>query len=213
MTFLFGLLFVLTCTMISSCDPKLELSKEIKNIVPDETLKQITDLGMPINKGSKPANLENIYKVSPFILKASNIPDDKIGSTFADYKFHLYSQNNDKLSISMDYYSGGEEGSGLGGFISGDGNDFSVFVKVHSSYQGGQADFIHIISGTITDQGIKNLYFANFMLDNYGNQGKVWIENNQGRVIYDSDGLSPIVESLQAKTNNEVFKNPAGTTK
>lgn len=191
------------CTSISfiffSCDEKLELSKEIKNIVPDSTLTKIIELGMPIFKGSKPTNLVNYYLASPFILKESNIPADYTGKSFSDYSFHLYDQDNENLSIKLDYYNGGEEGSGLGGFISGNGDDFSVFIKVHSTYKGGQADLIHIISGTMTDGGIKDLYFANFMLNNYGNAGGVWIENEQGRIIYDSDGMSPIVQSIQTR--------------
>ena len=183
-----------------SCDEKLELSKEIKNIVPDSTLTKITDLGMPVNKGKKPTNLESIYKVYPLTLKASNIPNDySTGYVFADYKFRLYDQDNENLTIKLDYVSGSETGTGLGGFISGDGNDFSVFVNVHSVSQGQQADVLHIISGTITEDGIKDFYFSNFMLNDYGDPSDVWMENEQGRVFYDSDGISPIVENLQAK--------------
>ena len=199
------IVFASFACILSSCDETLVLSKEIKNIVPDSTLTKITDLGMPINKGKKPTSLENYYKASPFILKESNIAADVIGRSFSDYNFHLYDQDNDNLSIKLDYSNGGEEGTGLGGFISGNGNDFSVFIKVHSTYQGYEADIIHIISGTMSPEGIKDMYFANFMLDNKGNAGKVWIENEQGRVIYDSDGLSPIVTSLQAKVLDKVI--------
>jgi hypothetical protein len=189
-----------------SCEEEKTLSKDIQNIVPESTLNKITDLGMPINKGDKPTNLTNIYKASPFILKASNISTDNVGKSFSDYNFRLYDQDDANLSIKLDYINGPESGTGLGGFISGSGNDFSVFVKVHSQYSGKEADLIHIISGTIVTGGIKDLYFANFMLDNYGNPGKIWIENEQGRIIYDSDGMSPVVQSLQSKEfNNKIF--------
>jgi hypothetical protein len=197
-TFIF---FVGFSCLFTSCeeDSTATLSEDIKNIVPESTLTKITDLGMPVNKGTNPTNLVNFYKVSPLTLKATNIPSDyTVGYVFADYKFRLYDQDNTKLSIKFDYISGSETGTGLGGFISGEGNDFSVFVKVHSTSSGSPAEVIHIISGTITSDGIKNFYFSNFMLDDYGDPKNVWMANDQGRVFYDSDGLSPKVSSLQA---------------
>ena len=204
--------FAVFAGLLSSCEEKLTLSKDIKNIVPESTLTKITDLGMPIHKGDKPTNLANIYKASPFILKSSNIPSDNVGKSFADYNFRLYDQDNTNLSIKLDYLNGPESGSGLGGFISGNGSDFSVFVKVHSTSSGQQADLIHIISGTIVSGGIKDLYFANFMLDNNGNTGKVWIENEEGRVIYDSDGMSPVIQSLQSKVFKDVLSSSSGSS-
>ena len=180
-------------------DTKLDLSKDIQNIVPDSTLNKIIALGMPINKGTKPTDLTNIYKASPYILKATNIPNDyAIGFPFADYKVRLYDQDNDKLTIKLDYVNGPESGSGIGGYVSGNGSDFSVFVKVHAVNSGSQAEVLQIISGTITSEGIKNFYFTNFMLDDYGDPKNLWINNEQGRVIYDSDGISPVITSLKS---------------
>lgn len=200
-----SLVFLSCLFVFFSCQKEqLELSKEIQNIVPDETLNVITSLGMPINKGTKPTNLENYYKVSPLTLKATNIPSDfAIGYVFSDYKFRLYDQDNSSLSIKFDYVAGSETGTGLGGFISGSGSDFSVFVKVHTIRSGSTAEVLHIISGTITAEGIKDFYFSNFMLEDYGDPQNFFIEKEQGRVFYDSDGVSPIVTNLQAKSSND----------
>ncbi len=175
------------------------LSEQIHNIVPDSIINKMKTLGMPIFGGTKPPDLQHIYLASPFILKSSNISSDYVGKSFADYYGKLYDQDNDQLSIKLDYYNGGERGSGLGGFISGEDNSFSVFVKVHSTYQGGQADVIMVISGKTDEGGIKNFYYANFMLDDYDDPNDVWIGVGQGRVIYDSDGYSPISETMPAK--------------
>jgi len=179
------------------------LSKDIQNIVPDTTLQKIINLGMVVNKGTTPTNLVNIYKVSPYILKSSNISSDYAGKTFSDYKFKLYDQDNAKLTIKLDYVNGPETGTGLGGFIAGSGNDFSVFVKVHTLVSNSPADILFVLSGTITSGGINNFIMSNYMLDNYGNTSGYYINNGQGRVIYDSDKFSPIVTSLQAITNND----------
>lgn len=194
--------------LLTSCEKKeeLDLSKDIKNIVPDTTLNKIINLGMFVNKGTKPPKITNIYKAAPFILKATNVPNDwNLGTAFADYKFKLYDQDNDKLSIKLDYIGGPETGTGIGGFISGDGDNFSVFVKVHAVNSGSPCEMLHIISGTITAEGIKDFYFANFMIEDYGDPKNVWMAEENGRVFYDSDGVSPIIQSLQGKAA-DIFK-------
>lgn len=186
----------------ASCkkDETPTLSKDIQNIVPDSTLNKIIALGMPINKGTKPASLTNIYLATPFLLKASTVPSDyALGTKFADYRVKLYDQDNDKLTIKLDYKSGAESGKGIGGFISGNGNDFSLFVKVHTVNSGDSAEVLQIISGTITPEGIKGFHFANFMLDDYGDPHGRWIGNEQGRVIYDSDSISAVIPNLKFK--------------
>ncbi len=70
------------------------------------------------------------------------------------------------------------------------------------------AKLLQIISGTLTSEGIKDFYFLNYMIDNYGNEGGYWIENGEGRVIYDSDGISPVTDnfkSTQIKENAGTF--------
>jgi hypothetical protein len=184
-----------------------DLSSDIKNIVPDSTIQSLIDLGMIINDGTTPPNLENIYKVSPYVLKSSNIPSDYEGQTFTDYKFKLYDQDDVNQTIKLDYVNNPETGTGLGGFISGSGNNFSVFVKVHTLVFDSPADILFVLSGTITDGGIDNFIMSNYMLDNYGNLSGYYIENGQGRIIYDSDLFSPTVDDLLAKTMNNTLNN------
>jgi hypothetical protein len=172
------------------------LSTQVHNMVPDSIINEMKTLGLPLYGGTTPPNLQNIYLATPFILKSSNRAGDYAGKSFADYYVKFYGQDNTALSIMVDYYNGGEKGTGLGGFISGVGNTFTVFAKVHSTYLGDQADFVHVISGTLISGAIKDLYFANFMLDNYGNPHGYWIDEGEGRVIYDSDGNSPVSSTM-----------------
>ena len=57
---------------------------------------------------------------------------------------------------------------------------------------------LHVISGTLASDGIKKLYFANFMLDNNGNPNGYWIQDGEGRVIIDSDAFSEEVGDIEA---------------
>ena len=160
------------------------------------------------NSGFNPPDFENIFFASPFALVNSNISYDYVGKTFSDYSVQFYDQDNENLTVKVSYVNGPEEGNGLGAFISGSGNKFSVFVQVNSTYNGTNAVMLHIISGTLTSTGIQNLYFANFMLNNYGNPYGYWIEEGEGRVIKDTDGMSPIISSLKSAKNIEGTLKP-----
>ncbi len=197
--------FLFSCEKEEKKDDKVNedgLTEEITDLVPQSVLDEIENLGMNINGGDNPPSIENSYLASPFILKASNRSSDNVGMSFADYYVKFYSQDNDDLSIRLSYENGGESGTGLGGFIVGDDNKFTVFAEVNSQYAGETVQMLHVISGKIASDGIDDLYFANFMLDNNGNPNGYWIEDGEGRVIYDSDGFSEEVSSFKSLQNN-----------
>lgn len=171
---------------------ELGLTKEIHDLVPDAILDTIINLGMPINGGEFPPAVEGTFLASPFILISSNVNGDNPNKLFADYKVSFYQQDDDKLNVMVDYENSIESGKGIGSYIVGRDDKFSVFVRVFSKEAnfGSTAKLVHIISGEMQETGIKNLYFSNFMIDNEGNPNGVWINNGEGRVIYDQDGFS-----------------------
>jgi len=175
------------------------LTESINNLVPEYIIEEMKSLGMPIYTGdSPPKNLENIYLATPFVLKGSNISTDVIGFKFADNYLKLYNQNNNSLTINVDYKNGNESGKGIGSFIVGKFSSFSIFSEIKVVKNGKIAKTVYIYSGTIADDGIENLHIAGFMVDNNGNSPP-FIKNGNGRVFYDSSGFSEIVNSF--KTN------------
>ncbi|MEJ7644799.1 MAG: hypothetical protein WKF87_09395 [Chryseolinea sp.] len=191
----------LICATLSACNDDNDsnapqdkgLSKEISALVPAEILQKLKNLGMPIHEGLNPPDIQIKFHCSPLVLKATNVKDDIYdpGHVFADYFGTFYDQDNDKLTIKMDYTNGPETGTGLGSFISGTGSDFSVFAEIEGEAHGDKARLIQVLSGTITNTGIKNLHLANFMLEG-GDESEYWIDNGEGRVTYDSDGHSEL---------------------
>lgn len=177
------------------------LTDEIVNLVPDSIINGMKDLGMPIFGGATPPDIENSFLASPFVLKASNRQGDNPGYTYSDMYLKFYNQDNKKLTTNVSYVNGPESGEGLGSYIVGDKNSFSVFVDVKANANdGSEAKIVIVVSGTVTDAGIEDLYYANFMINNYGNATGYWIENGEGRVIYDSDGISPTTDFSNLKS-------------
>lgn len=166
------------------------LTKDINELVPADVLAQMEELGMPINRGGSPPDISGVFRAASFILKESNIESDFIGFKYPDFRVQFSNYNRFALRINVDYINGFEQGSGLGGFIVGEGNDFSVFAEIISERESQKASFAYVISGTMSDNGIEDMHVANFILDDNGDPDEIWIEVGEGRVLYDSDGLS-----------------------
>ncbi|MEQ8359239.1 MAG: hypothetical protein RH860_07100 [Cytophagales bacterium] len=172
------------------------LTKDINDLVPADVLAEMENLGMPINRGGTPPPLNGIFLGSKFILKNSNIPEDFIGYRYPDFKVQFTAFNQYNLSVQLDYVNKFESGSGLGAFIVGKGDAFSVFAEVESEKEFENATFAYVISGSIVNDTIRDMHVANFMLDNNDNPNLIWIENGEGRILYDKDGDSERIESL-----------------
>ena len=163
------------------------LPNSVTSIVSPERLKDLEDLGITINKGTTPPNIEGSYRVSPF--KKINANFDDPYNEVLDYTYTFSEQDNTALTVMVGEYNNedGTVGTGSGELqgaaISGHGNLFSIFAKIHTDYpNGAKSDMISVISGELTDEGIKNFQYALIMDDNYGNANDYLIGNGQGRL-------------------------------
>jgi len=203
--------YILTLSVIgllvflAGCTKKIDengLTRAINKIVPDSVLMAMIDQGMPINGGNEPPEIEGTYIATPFELVSSSVPDDPEEHLFPDFIVTFKNFNKRKLTLELDYENGPETGTGLASLIVGEGNKFSMFCEIKSTqFLVFKAEAIMVLSGTLTETGIENFYLANFMVDNHGNTVPlgiidedlgVWIPNNTGRVIYDSDGFTEL---------------------
>ena len=180
--------------------PKVNLGggqggKAILEKISPEMMAKIQAQGMPIYGGNNPPNVEGTYLFTEFILKSSTNPQggaaDQVGHKFADFKLTLSDQTT--YNIKMSYVNGPEHGEGIGSFIVGEGENFTVVAELDIKLNGAPAKVVIIISGTLTANGINNAHYANFMLDNYGNTG--FMNNEEGRIIIDKDGLAGKVQN------------------
>jgi hypothetical protein len=117
------------------------------------------------------------------------------GRQFADMYVHFYGFNKDSLTLKVDYTNGPEVGKGLGSYIVGERNKFSVFSKVTTTVNGNDADIIFVFTGKLQSDGIKDFECAVFMVDDHGDPDGYYIENGQGRLIVDEDGLAEVYEN------------------
>jgi len=175
------------------------LSEEINSLIPDNILEAIWDIGIEINGGKNPPNIEGTYFVDTLQLVKTTTGTDIVRQW---NKYVTFSgQDNTTLTINADYtmnteMSAGDMSSkGPGSYIVGEGNKFTVVVDGTREQGGYTAKTIEIFSGEISDAGIKNYHWAVMMVDNSGNPLGVWIQNSTGYTKKDGDGFSERVEN------------------
>jgi hypothetical protein len=181
--------------------PRSGITPEIREMVPDSVLSTLRSLKMPLNLGETPPNIEGTFLASPFVLNSSNRKGDLPGQVFSNYQVTFYEIADAEPRLKMNYTNGPESGYGVESLISGKNQDFTVFARLVAVYNGYPAELLHIVSGTLMENGVRDLFFASVVMDNYENPGHVWLENGQCRVCFDSDGFSPMVTSPQPLGN------------
>jgi len=195
------------------------LTDSINNIVPPDILQKLEDLGVVINGGNTPPNIEGTYLVSPLTLVKSSVLFDVvpgtvywIGNGIMDLTFS--EQNNANLTVKLSHTIGNdyENASGLGAFITGDGNKFSVFVEAAGTDGGYPTKSVEIHSGEITANGIENYQWALIITES----APTTIPEGQGRLWKDGDGFSERInqnsapaqrKTTQTTSGDKIFKN------
>ncbi|MDL5510357.1 hypothetical protein QSE00_00925 [Arenibacter sp. M-2] len=177
----------------------------IEDFYTPELVRALDSLGFEMNLGNKPPKIEGTYHVKPMLLKSSSVPGDIVGSQFNNYEVTFSNQDNGKLTIDYFGDQGVEIDEGFGSFISGENDKFSVFLITTSDIGSYTADSAISLSGRIVEGGIENIQMAFVMLDNKENEGGVFIGNNTGRIVYDSDYFSEKVENTKELNSMESY--------
>ncbi len=182
------------------------LTNDINNLVPQSIIDEMKRLGMPVNTGTTPPTVTGIYQLRPSVLKGTNIPNDyAIGTEFAYLRVQFAGQNNTALTVNVEFTEVNSSGTvistsvGNGSFVVGNGQSFTVFVKIlYTAANGTTCDEVIIFSGNLAVNSINNFHYSLFMLDNHG-RDDLYIKAGEGRVFWDNDGVSEKILSLRAQ--------------
>ncbi len=174
------LLVTFSCTKDSEGPQTDErgLTSEIRDLVPEQVLQAVEDLGQPINGGNNPPDITGVFFSSPVTVTASSLDDDPfiIGDTIRTQQFTFSNQSqNFQVDLLTEFGDGGYI-ENKGSFLVGKGCRFTVFTeKVNEDARGGYWTILGVISGCVEDSGIEDLSFSYVMLDDNGNpHGTYW---------------------------------------
>lgn len=205
-------LLLIGFAILQSCSKKKDdtsdssgLSQDIKNFVPQSVIDSMRQWGLTINEGKTPPTIDGVYNDSLHLCTFDNSGYDGAGVYFYNYHYKFHDQNNDKLTISVDFkdtYDNGntDSASGAGSFISGAGNDFTVFTDVKGTSYGVTYEAITFYSGTITSSGIKNFQDGLYLKDKGADPDNNLIDVGSARVFKDEDGFSE-------KISNDAYRS------
>jgi len=159
----------------------------ITNIYTESQIAAIESLGFQINEGNNPPNIEGIFRLESIILTASTLSNDPL-TNIAPANIVFENQNNTTLTVDYELDQNNGDAFGVGSFISGSGNAFSVYFVGETNSAGSIHDTTFSFSGTVSNVGIENAQFALFTINDRGNIDV--LPTDQGRLFIDLDGFS-----------------------
>ncbi|MEL7003741.1 MAG: hypothetical protein AAFN93_13560 [Bacteroidota bacterium] len=198
-------------------DDELSLDEQIiDQLLTDSLLNVVEDFDIEINRGTNPPDLQNTYFASPQILEDSNIPGDNIGRSFTDLTLQIVDQNNDDLTVAVFTREGSSSSSsGVGGFIIGEDDRFTLFVQALSIRANNldSAQVLSVYSGVLTADGIRDLNRLIILTEDFGDPNGRFIEIGESRLIVDPDGFSPVidVDISNGRSSSQSTSNYQGT--
>jgi hypothetical protein len=168
-------------------EPITVKDSRITQVIPNQYLKELQK-HMAIYDGVNPPNVEGVYLIAPALLHYDSYNAQGVDS-FSNTYIEFYAQDMANKTLRT-REQGGNDAQGTGSFISGEGNDFTVFLNNTGNDKGISFKTATVISGTVTSKGIKNLYYGFLMLEKGDDpEGRV-MDPGRYRIIKDGDGLS-----------------------
>ena len=176
-----------------------EVDDRIHTVIPEE-IRDVIDEYIPIYDGMNPPNIEGSYYLSPQILIGSSLSYDQIGKEYSAEYQKYGNQDMEKNTIDMVRVQGGgtEWDKGSGAFISGTGNNFTIYFDMagESRYTNDSGVEIsvptkmaYIVSGTKTSSGIKNLTVGFVMKEKGYDPDEMIVDVGTFRFFTDQDGM------------------------
>ena len=191
------------------------LTEDIHNIIPEEYIETLKELGLEIYGGNNPPFIEGSYLTAPMQKVRANFFE--WGSPTYNAEITFYNQNFSNLTIQMDSRTFNKKGfvdnsdesaEGIGAFIVGRDNFFSIFMEsITLDVYGHTTEVVSVISGELVEGGIRNYQTAGIMVNDHGDPRNIYIENGQGRLWKDGDGFSERINLRKTQVRSTTVGN------
>jgi len=177
----------------SSSGNDLSLGLVPNTVIPDD-IKPVFERKMPIYSGITPPDISGKYVSSPNIIIHSTLDEDRdsvlAGQRFADL-YIAFTEKADKI-----YYREKQGESSYGNSdnvtvdVVGQGDNFTAYFIEVGEAKGISFKTSVVISGTITDDGIKDFYYSFIMVEKGPDPQNLLVPVKTYRIFKDYDGLT-----------------------
>ena len=212
------------CSVSDAVGPKSITLKghtetRIDQVIPPDIREKLEE-HITIYDGVNPPNVEGEYVIKPCELSYDSGFNIEPGYVFADCFIKFYNQDSHKNTIDYQEKQSSSETVGEGAFISGEGNNFSIFfntkgISYFDDYNVYTKEAL-VISGTKTADGIKNLEYAFIMVDKSDDSQSFIMPVGDFRAIKDGDDLAELttwssaVKAMRARAMQRSGKTLSG---
>jgi hypothetical protein len=167
----------------------------LNSVITPAILAALQSDGAVIHDGLAPPVVNGIYLLHPTYCIFDNSGQGAVGFVFDDYKLAFSNQNNAAATISFDFKDVGGTDAGAtatGTFISGSGNNFTVFSKNTATTSGVSNVRLTIVSGMLENGYIQNLQLATYLVSKGADPNDALEPAGTTRIVNDQDGISPV---------------------
>jgi len=170
---------------------RAELS--VFDVLTEAQLDAIETLGVQINLGDSPPDIEGTFVVDPLVLQATSVADsqDSIGSSFFPIEITFANQDNTAGTVEFTIQDDANlEIVSTSSFVSGSGNAFTAFFLTETTRDGQTFEASDTYSAIVTDSGLENFQRALIVIDDRGDPNDIITPNDTGNLFIDLDGFS-----------------------
>lgn len=126
-----------------------------QDIISDAELQRAMDEGFELYEGTNPPSLSGVYET---VSEELGYHDNEVrtGQSICDYRWY-FEQSVDTdfdYSITREYTSCDGNAQGMGSYISGEGNCFSMYARTEGQFEGCETEAANVISGCLEEDGI-----------------------------------------------------------
>ena len=160
-----------------------------EGLIPQQYLEKMS-AHMPIYAGNTPPTIEGTFTIHPNVLVYAS-DNYKSSSGFGDQLMNFSDQNKVKNTLNYQYKQGSSVSEKTEMVVLGKDNKFTIFAIINSASASLNATskMAEIVSGTMTEDGIKDIYNAMLMLDKNDPNHRL-MDVGTYRIFKDEDGLA-----------------------
>ncbi|GEM_PF-3797595 len=144
------------------------LPSEVSKFLTEQDIEELQSHGFPIYFGLNPPNIEGTYFTDSTRVDFDKMNSISVDSGIRNY-YRSFSNQTEELEITfgVEHPSGDYVRESRGGYISGDGNRFTVYQKMVNNYDGTiRATTVEMISGHLDeDNNIADFKIAGLMTE------------------------------------------------
>ena len=147
---LLGISVLLTMACV---DVEDAIPRQVESFLSQEDILALESVGMNIYKGSSPPKIEGSYLLTTLDVFYDDL-NSKPPDAMAHYTYIFKNQIAGKISVSFSAPATNDSATDLGGYVSGNGDCFNVFVEIKGTDDQCNYTMPSIFTGCLTGNGI-----------------------------------------------------------